>query len=113
MMYLRVGKESLMDENGDEDEIEQELALLAVQLAYVQQLHGDTQAAMVAYLDMVKRNFADISTLVVATNNLIALRGPKDMSNNLKKIDRLLEKRVGVRFQLTSELERKFSVKQK
>ncbi|KAL9233320.1 hypothetical protein vseg_008338 [Gypsophila vaccaria] len=109
----RVGQESLMDENWADDDIEQELAPVAVQLAYVQQLLGDTQAAMGAYLDLVKRNFADISTLAVATNNLIALRGPKDVSDSLKKIDRLLEKGDGARVQLSSELEWKLSVKQK
>ncbi|XP_074312365.1 uncharacterized protein LOC141647897 [Silene latifolia] len=109
----RVGQESLMEENWADDDIEQELAPVAVQLAYVQQLLGDTQAAMGVYLDMIKRNYADISTLAVATNNLIGLRGPKDVSDSLKKIDRLLEKGDEGRFQLTSELEWKLSVKQK
>lgn len=68
---------------------------------------------MQAYLDMIKHNLADESTLAIATNNLISLRGPKEVSDSLKKLDRLIEKADGGRFRLAGPLESKLSVKQK
>lgn len=109
----RVGQESLMEDNWADDDIENELAPIAVQLAYVQQLLGNKQEAMQAYLDMIKHNLADESTLAIATNNLISLRGPKEVSDSLKKLDRLIEKADGGRFRLAGPLESKLSVKQK
>lgn len=109
----RVGQESLMEENWADDDIENELAPIAVQLAYVQQLLGNTQEAVQAYLDMIKHNLADESSLAIATNNLISLRGLKEVSDSLKKLDRLIEKGDGGQFRLSHSLESKLSVKQK
>ncbi|XP_021745013.1 signal recognition particle subunit SRP72-like [Chenopodium quinoa] len=109
----RVGQESLMEDNWADDDIENELAPIAVQLAYVQQLLGNTQEAVQAYLDMIKQNLADESSLAIATNNLISLRGPKEVSDSLKKLDRLIEKGDGGQFRLARALESKLSVKQK
>ncbi|KAA8521616.1 hypothetical protein F0562_012289 [Nyssa sinensis] len=110
----RIGQETLMDESLADDEIEIELAPIAVQLAYVQQLLGHTQAAIESYTDIIKRNLADESSLAVATNNLISLRGPKDVSDSLRKLDRLIEKGNGPQsFQLASGLDLKLSPKQR
>lgn len=109
----RVGQEALMDDNWADDEIESELAPIAVQLAYVQQLLGNTQEATSTYLDIIKRNFGDDSTLAVAANNLIAVRGPKDVSDSLKKLDRLIEKGEGSRFRLVRELDSRLFVNQR
>ncbi|KNA10742.1 hypothetical protein SOVF_141750 [Spinacia oleracea] len=70
----RVGQESLMEDNWADDDIENELAPIAVQLAYVQQKLGNTQEAVQAYLDMIKQNLDDEPSLAIATNNLISLR---------------------------------------
>lgn len=110
----RIGQETLMDENLADDEIELELAPIAVQLAYVHQLLGNTKEAVQSYIDTIKRNLADEPSLAVATNNLIALKGPKDISDSLRKLDRLIEKGSGNRsFQLAHGLDLKLSPKQK
>lgn len=110
----RIGQETLMDENLADDEIEIELAPIAVQLAYVQQLFGNKQEAIASYTDLIKRNLPDESSNAVAINNLIALRGPKDISDGLRKLDRLIEKSSGDQsFQLVPGLELKLSPKQK
>ncbi|KAI3748286.1 hypothetical protein L6452_11265 [Arctium lappa] len=110
----RIGQETLMDENLADDEIEIELAPIAVQLAYVQQLFGNKQEAIASYTDLIKRNLPDESSNAVAINNLIALRGPKDTSDGLRKLDRLIEKSSGDQsFQLVPGLELKLSPKQK
>ncbi|KAF3431109.1 hypothetical protein FNV43_RR25839 [Rhamnella rubrinervis] len=108
----RIGQETLLDDNIPDDEIEIELAPIAVQLAYVQQLLGHTQEAIEAYTDIIKRDQADESSLSVAVNNLIPLRGPKDVSDSLRKLDRLKEKDAQT-FQLSHSLDLKLSSKQR
>ncbi|KAL8191829.1 hypothetical protein R6Q57_028560 [Mikania cordata] len=110
----RIGQETLMDENLADDEIEIELAPIAVQLAYVQQLLGNKQEAVASYTNLIKRNLPDESSNAVAINNLIALKGPKDIADGLKKLDRLIQKNSGDQsFQLVPSLELKLSPKQK
>ncbi|WOL08802.1 signal recognition particle subunit SRP72-like [Canna indica] len=110
----RIGQEMLMEEDYADDEIETELAPIAVQLAYVKQLQGHTQEAIEAYTAIINRNLSDYSSLAVATNNLIALRGTKDVSDSLRRLDRLIEKGTGVKkFQLANGLDFKLSTRQK
>ncbi|KAL4193620.1 hypothetical protein AMTRI_Chr06g177680 [Amborella trichopoda] len=110
----RMGQEMLMEDDFAEEEIENELAPIAVQLAYVQQLMGQPQEALEAYTDILNRNLSDASSLAIATNNLIALKGAKDVSDGLKKLDRFIEKGAGSqRFQLAQGLELKLSSRQK
>lgn len=110
----RVGQETLMEENLADDEIEIELAPISVQLGYVQQILGNTQEALESYTDIIKKNLDDELSLAVAINNLIALKGPKDISDGLRKLDKLVEKGDGTqKFQLTRGLDIKLSPKQK
>ncbi|KAK1429068.1 hypothetical protein QVD17_11267 [Tagetes erecta] len=110
----RIGQETLMDESLADDEIEIELAPIAVQLAYVQQLLGNKQEAIASYTDLIKRNLPDEASNAVAINNLIALKGHKDITDGLRKLDRLIQKNSGdKRFQLVPGLELKLSPKQK
>ncbi|KAF8388642.1 hypothetical protein HHK36_027319 [Tetracentron sinense] len=109
----RIGQETLMEDNWADDEIEIELAPIAVQLAYVRQLRGYPQEAIEAYMDIINRNLADDSSLAVAINNIITLKGPKEVSDGLRKLDRLIEKGNGVQsFQLSRGLDLKLSPKQ-
>ncbi|EOA33342.1 hypothetical protein CARUB_v10020124mg [Capsella rubella] len=107
----RIGQETLTDDFTDED-IEVELAPIIVQLAYVQQLLGQTQESTNSYVDIIKRNLDDEPTLAVAVNNLIALKGSKDISDGLRKFDRLKEKDSQI-FQLSQALTAKLSQKNK
>lgn len=110
----RIGQEMLMDEDYADDEIETELAPISVQLAYIQQLLGNNKEAIEAYIAIINRNLADASSLAVATNNLIALRGTKDASNSLRKLDRFIEKADGSKlFKLASGLDFKLSQRQR
>ncbi|CAI9778574.1 unnamed protein product [Fraxinus pennsylvanica] len=114
-IYLcRIGQESLMEENLANDYVEIELAPIAVLLAYVQQILGNTQEAFESYTNVIKRNLADESSLAVATNNRIALKGPKDVADRLRKLDKLIEKGEGPQtFQLARGLDLKLSRKQR
>lgn len=56
------------------------------------QLFGRTQEANEAYTGIIHRNLADEPSLAVAVNNLISLKGSKDVNDSLRKLDRLREK---------------------
>lgn len=78
------------------------------------QILGNREEALESYIGLIKRNLADDSSLAVAINNLIALKGPKDVSDSLRKIDKLIEKNDGpLRFQLARGLDLKLSPKQR
>lgn len=50
----------------------------------------------------------------MAVNNLIAIKGPKDVSDGLRKLDKLIEKSDGPeKFQLARGLDLKLSQKQR
>ncbi|XP_027919890.1 signal recognition particle subunit SRP72-like isoform X1 [Vigna unguiculata] len=108
----RIGQEVLMEDNLADDEIELELSPIAVQLAYVQHLLGRKQDAIEAYTDTIKRDMADESSIAVAVNNLISLKGPKDVSDSLRKLDRLKDKE-SQSFRLAPSLDLKLSAKEK
>ncbi|CAN0929276.1 Signal recognition particle subunit SRP72 [Linum grandiflorum] len=108
----RIGQESLLDSNWAEEDIEIELAPISVQLAYVSQLLGRSQEAMEAYAEIISPNLADdLSSLAVAANNLVAVRGPKEVSDSLKKLD-LLKEQGAAEYRLARGLE-KLSPKQR
>nr|CAB3464066.1 unnamed protein product [Digitaria exilis] len=110
----RIGKEELMVEDYSENDIEYELATVSAQLAYVQQLQGQSQEAMQTYINMINNKSADPSSLAVATTNLISLRGTKDVEDSLEKLDRLIEKSTAPNhLQLIENLDIKLSPRQK
>ncbi|XP_051227513.1 uncharacterized protein [Lolium perenne] len=110
----RIGKEELMVEDYAEDEIEYELAPVSAQLAYVQQLQGQTQEAMETYVNMTNKKSGDPSSLAVATTNLISLKGTKDAADSLRKLDRLVEKSTAPnQLQLIESLEFKLPPRKK
>ncbi|KZV35902.1 hypothetical protein F511_34344 [Dorcoceras hygrometricum] len=110
----RIGQETLMEENLADDDIEIELAPVAVQLAYVKHVLGNSQEAFESYSNIIKRNLADESSLAISINNYVGLKGPKDASDGLRKLDKLLEKSEGpLTFRLARDLDLKLSTKQK
>ncbi|KAL5717772.1 hypothetical protein ACHQM5_010738 [Ranunculus cassubicifolius] len=110
----RIGQEHLMIEEWVDDDIEIELSPIDVQLAYVQQILGHPQEAMSTYLELINKNIADDPSLAVAINNLIALKGPKDASDGLRKIDKVIEKSDDSHgFHLARDLDTKLSSSQK
>ena len=114
LLARRIGKEMLIEEEYTEEEIETELAPISVQLAYVQQALGNSGDAMTAYNNILNQKLADAPSIAVATNNLIALKGAKDVFDGLKKFDKLIDKSgTGQGLQLADSLEHKLSARQK
>uniref|UniRef100_M4CIP5 Signal recognition particle subunit SRP72 n=1 Tax=Brassica campestris TaxID=3711 RepID=M4CIP5_BRACM len=108
----RIGQETLTDDGFADEDIENELGPISVQLAYVQQVLGQTQESTSSYVDIIKRNTVDESSLAVAVNNLIALKGSKDVSDGLRKLDRLKDQDSQI-FKLSQALDAKLSQKHK
>ncbi|KAG7586171.1 putative TPR-like repeat [Arabidopsis thaliana x Arabidopsis arenosa] len=109
----RICQETVTDDkSSDLAYIETDVASIVVQLAYVQQVLGKTQESTSSYVDIIKRNLGDEFTLAVAVNNLVAFKGSKDISDGLRKFDRLKEK-DSQNFQLSQALDAKLSQKNK
>ncbi|KAF9959095.1 hypothetical protein BGZ72_010335 [Mortierella alpina] len=82
----------------DEDEIEQELAIIVVQTAYVHQLLGHTEQARELYHSVLKTKALEVTVPAVAANNLVAIQKEEDLFDSSKKIKTATTKALGVKF---------------
>jgi signal recognition particle subunit SRP72 len=78
----------LAEDGWDAAEIEGEVACVLCQLAYVVQRGGDGARAAKIYKSVLKAGPNDKALVAVASNNLAALRGERDLFNNLKLVGR-------------------------
>ncbi|KAF9912534.1 hypothetical protein BX616_010314 [Lobosporangium transversale] len=92
----RVCREALKDY--DEEEIEQELAIIVVQIAYVYQLMGKTEQAKELYQTVLKSKALEVTVPAVAANNLVVLQKDSDLFDSAKKIKTATTKALGVKF---------------
>eukprot|EP00164_Ancoracysta_twista_P005066 GFYU01006896.1.p1 GENE.GFYU01006896.1~~GFYU01006896.1.p1 ORF type:complete len:642 (+),score=248.21 GFYU01006896.1:58-1983(+) len=83
---MKICKESLSADDVPAEEIEDELAIMRVQLAYIEQLEGKTETAMEAYNTVIKSKPSDQTVAAVAANNLIGLKKDKDLFDSFKKM---------------------------
>ncbi|KAG0209011.1 hypothetical protein BGX28_000195 [Mortierella sp. GBA30] len=82
----------------DEDEIEQELAIIVVQTAYVYQLMGRIDQARELYHSVLKIKALEVTVPAVAANNLVAIQKEDDLFDSSKKIKTATTKALGVKF---------------
>ena len=76
------------DELADDDEIAAEQAAIRVQTALVAQRSGDEAAAQEGYLGVLRikgHEAIDTTVAAVAANNLVALRGDRDLFDSAKR----------------------------
>ncbi|KAG4083251.1 hypothetical protein H8356DRAFT_1750183 [Neocallimastix lanati (nom. inval.)] len=78
-------REALLEEDYNEDEIEKELSIIIVQLAYVKQLKGNSKQANELYQNVLKLKSADEVVTAIALNNVIAIRKENDILDSSKK----------------------------
>ncbi|KAL1528528.1 hypothetical protein AB1Y20_009871 [Prymnesium parvum] len=83
---LTVCRETLSTEDYSEEEIEVELGVLTAQAAYINQCMGEEDTASKAYdaLSSFKSEL-DPAVAAVAANNMVALRGQRDLFDSWKK----------------------------
>eukprot|EP00898_Chlorokybus_atmophyticus_P005459 jgi/Chlat1/5914/Chrsp4S06247 len=112
LLGQRVGKEALLDEDFTEEEVDEELAPAAVQLSYIVQAAGRSAEAIDGYTAFLKKKLDDPVATAIATNNLVALRGDRDLFDALKRTEKLLDK-SSPGFRLIDALENRLSAEQK
>ncbi|ORX75299.1 hypothetical protein BCR32DRAFT_296982 [Anaeromyces robustus] len=78
-------REALLEEDYAEVEIEEELSIIIVQLAYVKQLKGNTKQANDLYQSVLKLKSADDVVTAIALNNVIAIRKENELLDSSKK----------------------------
>ncbi|KAF9582734.1 hypothetical protein BGW38_010828, partial [Lunasporangiospora selenospora] len=82
----------------EEEEIEQELAIILVQTAYVYQLLGRTEQAREIYQSVLKIKALEVTVPAVAANNLVAIQKDEDLFDSAKKIKSATAKALGAKF---------------
>ncbi|KAH6558976.1 hypothetical protein KP509_1Z034700 [Ceratopteris richardii] len=115
LLSQRLGQEALIDEEYSKEEMEEELAPISVQLAFVRQAQGRTAEALDAYNKFLKLKLGDAPSIAVACNNVVVLRGNRELADSIRKFENLFEKNntpeQGLLFMET--LEHKLSSRQK
>ena len=79
-------RESLLEEDYSEEEIEEELSVYQVQLGYALQMQGQTKEAMALYNAVLKQKPDDVAQVVVTSNNIIVLNRDRDIFDSKKKV---------------------------
>ena len=79
-------RESLLEDDYTEEEIEEELSVYQVQLGYSLQMQGQTKEAMAVYNAILKQKPDDVAQVVVTSNNIIVLNRDRDIFDSKKKV---------------------------
>jgi len=83
----RVCRKSLAeDEDITEEEIESEVCIIRVQLAYVLQMLGRYEEAISIYHQVVRSRPADVALLAVASNNIITINKDQNLFDSRKRL---------------------------
>ncbi|TPX30762.1 hypothetical protein SmJEL517_g05735 [Synchytrium microbalum] len=81
----RLCRDLLMEDEKPEEDIERELAIIVVQLAYVAQLQGQVSEALDLYQGVLKSKVGDTAVTAVASNNMMALKKDHELFDSAKR----------------------------
>ena len=76
----------LEDDGATEEEIEEELAIIKVQLAYCLHQQGKIKDAATIYSDALKQKSSDVALVAVASNNTVTINKDQNVFDSKKKI---------------------------
>lgn len=79
-------REFLEEDGATEEDIQTELAIIKVQLAYCLQMQGRSKEAAVIYADALKNKPNDAALVAVASNNCVVINRDQNMFDSKKKI---------------------------
>jgi len=79
-------RETLEEDGATEDEIDIELALMRIQLAYVYQKQGRVKEAQQLYTSALKLKLDDIALVAVASNNVVVINKDQNVFDSKKKM---------------------------
>ncbi|GLE04988.1 hypothetical protein PINS_up013972 [Pythium insidiosum] len=85
----RLCREMLEADGVSAAEMENELAPVRVQKAFVKQMQGDHDAALAEYRAVLKLKLTNQAVGAVATNNIVAIRNDRDLLDSLKRLKAL------------------------
>uniref|UniRef100_H2ZNQ4 Signal recognition particle subunit SRP72 n=1 Tax=Ciona savignyi TaxID=51511 RepID=H2ZNQ4_CIOSA len=74
------------DPDVPEEEIEGEISIIRVQLAYALQLQGKTDEALTIYNQVIRLRPTDIALVAVASNNIISINREQNVFDSRKKM---------------------------
>lgn len=79
-------RESLLEEDYTEEEIEAELSVIRVQLACALQVQGKGKEALTTYTNVLRQKSGDSPHGIVASNNVLVLNKDRDVFDSKKKV---------------------------
>lgn len=83
---LRTSEKMCRESLDDEDDVDEEIAIVKVQLAYCLQMQGKIKEATAIYLDALKLKSNDPALTAVASNNIVAINKDQNVFDSKKKI---------------------------
>lgn len=83
---LRISEKLCRESVDEDDDIEDEMAIIKVQLAYCLQMQGKIKEATAVYSDVLKHKSSDVALTAVASNNMVAINKDQNVFDSKKKI---------------------------
>lgn len=83
---LRQSEKMCRETLDEDDDIEDEVAIIKVQLAYCLQMQGRIKEATAIYSDALKHKTSDVALTAVASNNMVAINKDQNVFDSKKKI---------------------------
>lgn len=83
---LRTSEKICRESLDEDDDVEDEIAIIKVQLAYCLQLQGKVKEATAIYTDALKLKSSDPALTAVASNNMVAINKDQNVFDSKKKI---------------------------
>lgn len=83
---LRASEKMCRESLDEDDDVDEEVAIIKVQLAYCLQLQGKIKEATAIYSDVLKHKSNDAALTAVASNNMVAINKNQNVFDSKKKI---------------------------
>lgn len=83
---LRASEKICRESLDEDDDIEDEIGIIKVQLAYCMQMQGKIKEATAVYTDALKHKSSDPALTAVASNNMVAINKDQNVFDSKKKI---------------------------
>ncbi|KAG6960985.1 hypothetical protein JG688_00009337 [Phytophthora aleatoria] len=82
----RLCRDTFVAEGASEAEIEDEVAVIKTQLAFVKQMRGDLDGALSDYRNVLKLKLRNRAVGAVASNNIVTIRKDRDVLDSFKRL---------------------------
>lgn len=83
---LRTSEKICRESLDEDDDVEEEIGIIKVQLAYCLQMQGKIKEATAIYTDVLKHKSSDPALTAVASNNMVAINKDQNVFDSKKKI---------------------------